>query len=280
MNKTKKTSIIAKPRKYVLVSPTTTLESSFPKNRTSICSSQGSIVEAAGQADKGSIWISETTKRTVDLENALYKFYGAKHGKVKFGKLFTMGEINPNSQSLLSGWFDRIYVTTSALPKEELAEVLVLPEDIRKDLFIGGRVIRRNRLIVLVRGDMSTLVVPFSMFSPSPTARPNFRDFGIGDYGNTLRFGNYESTADVVLWEMDADYRKRTKDKAKQSATGLGPALRRLRIQRGLSQSDFGNISRKTISRVENGEIEKPQKNTLETIARRLNVKPEEIESY
>ena len=79
---------------------------------------------------------------------------------------------------------------------------------------------------------------------------------------------------------MDADYRKRAKAKERAHAKGFGPSLRRLRKQRGLSQSDFPNVARKTISRLEKGEVEKPQGATLNRIARALGVEPEEIESY
>ena len=280
MSKTSGKSITRSKYQYVLVSPTCGLESSFPKNRTSICSNQGSIVKTAREVDSDSIWISETARRTEKLGATLAKFYGSKYGKVGFGKLITLEELKQSSETLLRGWFDDIYETIPALPKDEFAEVLLLPKDKRRDLFIGGKAVHSRKLIVLYRGDMSRILVPFSAFPPSPKANPNFRRFSIGDYGNTLRFGNYESTADVVLWESDVDYRKRMKKKEKLTAEGLGPALRRLRIQRGLSQSDFLSIGRKTISRIENGEIENPQKNTLETIAKRLNVKPEEIGTY
>jgi DNA-binding XRE family transcriptional regulator len=96
----------------------------------------------------------------------------------------------------------------------------------------------------------------------------------------TLRFGDYEATADVVLWEVDPDYRRRAKDKERAHAAGFGPSLRRLRKQRGLSQSDFPNVARKTISRIEKGEIGKPRAATLRRIAKALGVAPDQIETY
>jgi transcriptional regulator with XRE-family HTH domain len=54
----------------------------------------------------------------------------------------------------------------------------------------------------------------------------------------------------------------------------------RLRKQRRLKRSDFAPISAKEIARIERNEVEKPHARTLETIAERLGVRPEEIESY
>ena len=79
---------------------------------------------------------------------------------------------------------------------------------------------------------------------------------------------------------IDQDYRQRAKAKERAHAAGFGPSLRRLRKQRGLSQSDFPNVARKTIYRIETGEIEKPHGTTLNRIARTLGVAPEEIEAY
>jgi len=64
------------------------------------------------------------------------------------------------------------------------------------------------------------------------------------------------------------------------SAKGFGPALRRLRKQRGLLQSDFPRVARKTISRIEKGAVEKPHGTTLARIAKTLGVEPDEIETY
>ena len=63
-------------------------------------------------------------------------------------------------------------------------------------------------------------------------------------------------------------------------AKGFDPSLRRLRKQRGLSRSDFPNVARKTISRIEKGDVEKPHGVTLTRIAKMLGVEPNEIESY
>ena len=134
------------------------------------------------------------------------------------------------------------------LPLEELLFVLRHDLNERRDVFIGGVVNLDLGTLVLVRGNLDLIVVPLSLFRPSGRATPDFKKFELTDYGHALKFGEYEATADVVLWEMDADYRKRVKAKERAQAKGFGPSLRRLRKQRGLSQSDFPNVARKTIS--------------------------------
>jgi transcriptional regulator with XRE-family HTH domain len=54
----------------------------------------------------------------------------------------------------------------------------------------------------------------------------------------------------------------------------------RLRKQRRLKRSDFAPVSSKEIARIERNEIDKPHSKTLETIAGRLGVRAEEIDSY
>ena len=97
---------------------------------------------------------------------------------------------------------------------------------------------------------------------------------------HTLKFGDYEATADIVLWEADSEYRKNAKVNEREQARGFGPSLRRLRKQRGLTQANFPNVSRKTILRIENGDSDKPHGITLNRIAKALGVEPNEIASY
>jgi transcriptional regulator with XRE-family HTH domain len=51
-------------------------------------------------------------------------------------------------------------------------------------------------------------------------------------------------------------------------------------LQRQLKRSDFPGIASKTIARIERSEVEKPHGRTLETIAKRLGVSADRIESY
>lgn len=77
---------------------------------------------------------------------------------------------------------------------KHMIEIMGLPEDERRDLFIHGGVNREWGMLILMRGDRSIVTIPLEFFEPSGTATPDFDDFSIGDYGNTLRFGDYEAT--------------------------------------------------------------------------------------
>lgn len=165
------------------------------------------------------------------------------------------------------------------LPLNELAEVLQQPN--LPDFCIGGSIYAEHGMVGLVRGSLDVLSVRMAMFTPSGDGtQPDFEDFEVTDYGQTLRFGSYEASFDAVLYEVDSDYRRRLNKKRREEDLGFGASLRRLRLQRGFSREDFGGVSSKTIARIERGEVEKPHNSTLKAIAERLGVAVEEIESY
>ena len=134
---------------------------------------------------------------------------------------------------------------------------------------------------MLVRGNLDLVTVPMSAFEPSGGGlAPDFARFEVTDYGQTLRFGDYEASFDAVMYEADGAYRRRLGKKRRAEERSFGAALRRLRLQRRVSRDDFPGITAKTIARIERGEVERPHTGTLETIATRLGVKPEEIETF
>jgi hypothetical protein len=102
----------------------------------------------------------------------------------------------------------------------------------------------------------------------------------LDDHGHTIRFGEYEAATDAILYERDADYRKRVNAKRRADEKGFGPSLRRLRIQKGLAQDKFPGIAAKTIARLERNEVVKPQDRTLHVIADVLGVEPDQIETF
>jgi transcriptional regulator with XRE-family HTH domain len=53
-----------------------------------------------------------------------------------------------------------------------------------------------------------------------------------------------------------------------------------LRELRGIPRSGFPSISAKEVARIERGDVERPRRSTVEAIARRLGVSPEEIATY
>ncbi len=110
--------------------------------------------------------------------------------------------------------------------------------------------------------------------------KPDFTDFEVIDTGQTLRFGEYEAATDAILYEFDRASRQRMKKREIAADQSFGGALRRLRLQRGLTRGDFEPLSDKTIARIERGEVDKPHGDTLAMIAKKLGVEPGDIESY
>jgi hypothetical protein len=165
------------------------------------------------------------------------------------------------------------------LPKLELKEVLA--DRHAEDLFIGGVADPDDKVVVLYRGNLERLVVPFAWFKPQPKSPPpDFAAFSVTDFGQTIRLGEYEVAADAALYEFDADARRRMRDKAVDEDPSFGGALRRLRLHRGLERSDFAPLNAKTIARIERGEVEEPHDETLAVIAKRLGVKADQIKTY
>ena len=148
------------------------------------------------------------------------------------------------------------------------------------DLFIGGLCDRATGTLTLARGDLETVVVPLSMFRPSGGATADPSNFGVTDYGHTIRLGNYEASAEAILYEVDPDYRRRLNSKRRKEDKGFGASLRRLRIQRQLTRNDFPGVAAKTVARIERGETGKPQGKTLGILAKTLGVSPDEIDTY
>jgi DNA-binding XRE family transcriptional regulator len=253
------------------------------KDGTAVCKTRGEVLKALERVDVNSLWISRCSERTEELAKTLVEVISTTTRSLKFGRLLTLEAAKAQVRPTLEGLFTQVVGVSrefKKLPLDELTVVLSADLCECRDLFIGGSVNLDFGTLVLVRGNLERLVVPLSIFRPSGRAQPNFKEFELIDYGQTLKFGDYEATADVVLWETDPEYRKRLKAKEREIAEGFGPSLRRLRKQRGLSQSDFPNVARKTISRIEKGDVEKPHGVTLSRIAKALGVEPEQIESY
>ncbi len=165
------------------------------------------------------------------------------------------------------------------LPAAKLLEVVTAAH--RRDLCIGGTVLAAQGVVVLIRGDLEALTVPLGQFGPTPlTVVPDFSDFEIADFGQTLRFGLCEAAFDAVLYQCDPDYRRRLKAQRRAEEQTLGASIRRLRLQKGLRQEDFGEVPARTVARIENGEVVRPQRATLEVLAGRLGVEVGELGGY
>jgi len=196
-------------------------------------------------------------------------------------KLLLLDEPPAPRWELLRAWFEFVVKKDGYkfLPREDLFDVLT--SEHCEDRFIGISADKEAGAIVLLRGNLDPLVVPAAWFRSAPGGtRPSLDDYEITDWGNTIRLGEYEASADAVLYSFDRDYRKRAKARKVEQDRSFGGALRRLRLQKGLSRSDFPGITSKEIARIERGEVERPQAATLKVLADRLDVPPDEIETY
>lgn len=198
----------------------------------------------------------------------------------KAPELMILGDITPPSHEILRNIFRKVILEKEiSLPLEELVEVMSAKN--RADLMIGGVVDLSSKIILFFRGDFSSILVPFSAFQKSGDGTtPDFSKFSITDYGQTIRLGKYEASTESILYEFDADFRRRYKKNLIKIEKGLGASMRRLRLQRGLRQADIANVDEKEIRRIEAGEIKKPHATTLKNIALALEVDAAELGSY
>ena len=226
------------------------------------------------------VWIIDVEGDSNFYESLVSDLAVAGHVE-SLGSLLAIKPPNPKLLTQLDSHFSDVLGGVRGfqwLPIDQLAKAVTADE--AQDVFIGGLVDSNVNLIALIRGNLDRLVAPLSLFTPSGKARPNFQKLEFDDYGNTIRFGSYEASADAVLYERDADYRRRINAQRRATEKGFGPSLRRLRIQRGLKRTDFAGLSSKTIARIERGDVDKPHAGTLRKLSDRLDVEPDEIESY
>lgn len=190
----------------------------------------------------------------------------------------------PRSESIpaLFGLFHPVFGLVEgfqSLPKEELVEAITRED--APSRFIGGSIDHTARTLTLLRGDITAVVGPFSLFKPSGDGNaPDFTRLGLTDYGRTISLGDYEASADGVLYEIDPAYRRSLTKWRRQSERTFGASLMRLRKQRELKRSDFEPVSSKEIARLERNEVVKPHAKTLDVIAGKLGVRADEIDSF
>lgn len=193
--------------------------------------------------------------------------------------LLLLERADPQRLDLLGRLFDRIVTGDERfLQGDDLATALASPN--RRDLLIGVEPIPEARTLLVYRGDLDMLVVPFSAIRGRRVGpKPDFDRARIVDGGQTIELGPFEVAADAVLYELDADYRRRAKAREIERDDSLGGSLRRLRLQRGMSREDFPGVSARTVARIERNET-RPHTATLKKLAKRLRVAPEDIGSY
>lgn len=169
------------------------------------------------------------------------------------------------------------------LPKQELEEVLRSGE--RDELAIGVTVDTATDAVVVYRGSLDRLVVPSEWFRSRARGREDVAGrFDLEaarptDYGQTLQFGAFEVSVGALLYEFDADVRRRQRERARDESS-FGASVRRLRLQRGLRQEDVPGLSRREVGRIERGEVGSPRAETLERLAAAYGVSVDALGSY
>ena len=169
------------------------------------------------------------------------------------------------------------------LPARELREAL--EADNRADLLVAASYAPDAGVVTLYRGTLAPLVVPADWFESVGQATGTTPDLAAllpTDYGQTLQLGEAEVSADAVLYEFDADYRRQSKARLRHD-DGLGASVRRLRKQRGLSQEAVAQatgLSRRELGRIERGEVEAPRQDTVALIAQALETAPTELAAF
>jgi hypothetical protein len=246
----------------------------FAALRPKILRSQDEVRQAFEMHVRHALWIAPAASATLHLAS----LRGSRTGDQR---LLFLGHVEGARRELFHALFRFVVALDNGvklLPADEIAEVLASRQ--RDDLFIGGTVDAADRALVLYRGNLESIVVPLAWFTRAGGPRADHDDFEITDFGQTVRLGKFEAAADAILYEFDPEARRRAKQRSIVSDASFGGALRRLRLQRGLRRDDFEGISGKEIARIERSEVSKPHAETLAKLARRLRVKPEEIETY
>lgn len=264
---------------------TTTVQDAQAKGSTKQSVSDVRIpkwIESSNEANKAAqcedtkiVWIIRKLSLAASVAHHAAEFNSPK----KTGYIVLLLNARPALLPPLEKRFKAVAWFPSALSKDELDEVLRVSN--REDRFIGGIVDAQSKTLTLWRGNLSPVVVPFEAFPPTGNGiRPKFDKFSVTDYGRTLKFGDYESSADVVLFEFAPDFRRRLKQTRFAKEQSLGASIRRLRKLRRLTLDDFEDVDPKTLARIEYGKVQKPRSETLRQIAKTLRVPQEELASY
>ncbi len=273
--------VVKKPKRLVVLDLDETRFRGLQVRDAVLCQGREEIARSMRQASPRSFWISTKQEATDDVLRSAQQ---CRYRRGPISGLVTIEPPRPNSIPGLNSCFRRLAGAapdSKLLPLEELLDVLSAPSSQAAGLFIAGVADLGSQTLALTRGNMKTITVPWSMFKPSGDGvQPDFSRLSLTDYGHTVRLGDYEAASDAILYEADPKYRRRTRKKLLAEEKTFGASLRRLRIQKGLSRSDFTPLSSKTIARIERSEVEKPHGETLGIITSRLGVEPDEIESY
>ena len=259
----------------VLVAPGSGTPQPFSRLQVDRVRSEADAARAFEQHWRRALWIAPRASAV----GLLARLSGRPRGDQR---LLLLGPATGSRHGLLHAIFRFVVAPGNGvrlLPTEDIVDVLVSAE--REDLLIGAAVDAEARSVVLYRGSLEPLVVPLAWFKARRGGpKPDPVDFEVIDSGQTVRLGPYEAATDAILYEFDADYRRRAKRRRLEGDRSLGGALRRLRIQKGLSRGDFPGISEKEVARIERGEVKRPHAETVAALAKRLGVRPDDVATY
>ena len=190
--------------------------------RTVICNGDQDISDVLAKATNDSLWISSGPGMTDLLLRVTSRCdTAAKAARHRLGNLLMLESPRQKTIPFLRSLFENLVGEApqfKLLPEDQLCEVLAGGFDAGRDVFVGGVVDTEFSLLMLVHGNFDRMTVPLSIFRPSGTSKPEFCRFELDDYGHTVQFGEYEASADFILYEADPDYRKRMN--AKHGAAG------------------------------------------------------------
>lgn len=227
-----------------------------------------------------SLRVSPRLAYWVAASSALTARFGARDRR-GLDRLLVTEELDPPQHEYLEALFGDVLSgpASAFLEIDEIREVLSAPNYM--DLAIGILVSELRQAVIVIRGSLERIVVPWSWFTPSGTGTtPDFAAVGIEDGGQTLRLGEYEAAMDAVLYEFDREYRARDRQRQLETDVSFGASLRRLRAQKGIPRSGFPGISAKEIARIERGEVLRPHPATLRVIADTLGVDVAEVGTF
>jgi hypothetical protein len=244
-----------------------------PRGSACLVQSDSELLRAFLEGPKNAVWVTNSASRFSVLAQTCRGF--------STQRLLVLKAVQEVTHHVLTTWFRHVVIAKagiSLLKPSELLESLAATN--ANDLFVGGAYDSAGKVVVLYRGTLEPLAIPASWFSEGVGAtRVDLSRLDVVDYGQTIRFGDHEVATDAILYEFDEEYRRRAKKREIAVDSSLGGSIRRLRLQKGYTQSDF-DLPLKTIARIERGEVRRPQSATLRTIARRLGVSVEALGTY
>ncbi len=238
-------------------------------------SSAATVREAYDTAPPKSLWLMLSSA-------ALAVLTSLKPQSSRDQRLLCLTRIAPSSEHLIGAYFQQWLALSedlAALEPDVLQEVVRSANS--RDRIIAAAYDAESAAIVLYRGNLDRIVVPLAWFANKASgAVADPAKLAVIDHGQTVSLGAFEASTDAILYEFDDEYRKTVKRRTLAQDMSLGGSLRRLRLQRGLTQHDFPGVTAKTIARIERGAVAKPHAATLAIIVKRLDVVVADLATY